>query len=320
MITNSKKTMRDVLIAAITEAMQQQERIYFLSADFGAPALDRLRAQFGDRFKSVGIAEQNLINVAAGLALEGFTVFTYAIAPFIAMRAYEQIRTNLSLHAAFKSLNVNIIAVGTGLSYDVSGPTHHCLEDLTLMRALPHIELFSPSDWGLTQRFLPYCLAQNYPKYLRLDSKPVSCLYPDGVTSDFVKGFTEFLPGADLTIISTGYMTHIALQTADILGVRGIKIGVIDLFLLKNLQREALYQAIQSCAWVLTLEEGLIGCGGMDALIAEILLERQQTHTRLVRMGIRDRYVVELGGREYIHQCYGLDAVSLARTVEQLLS
>ncbi len=122
---NSPQIMRDVLIEQIYQKMFDDERIFFLSADLGSPVLDKVREQFEDRFINVGIAEQNLINVSTGLAFEGFTVYAYAIAPFLTMRAYEQLRVNLSLSSELMELNVNLIGVGAGLSYDVSGPTHH---------------------------------------------------------------------------------------------------------------------------------------------------------------------------------------------------
>ena len=114
------KTMRDALIEGIYRRMHDDRQIYFLSADMGAPILDKLRVDFKDRFINVGIAEQNLVNVAAGLALEGFTVYAYAIAPFL-LRSYEQIRVNLALSSQVRELNVNIIGVGAGVSYDIRG-------------------------------------------------------------------------------------------------------------------------------------------------------------------------------------------------------
>src|SRR5208337_5213045 len=108
-------------------------------ADFGSPKLDKLREDFSDRFINVGIAEQNLVNVSTGLALEGYTVYAYAIAPFLVMRAFEQIRNNMSLLYHTRELNVNLIGVGAGLSYDVSGPTHHSVEDIAIIRTLPNM-------------------------------------------------------------------------------------------------------------------------------------------------------------------------------------
>ncbi|MDD5085010.1 MAG: transketolase, partial [Candidatus Omnitrophica bacterium] len=176
-MSENVKVMRDVLISGIHERMLVDKKIFFLSADFGAPVLDALKDTFKDRFINVGIAEQNLINVSTGLALEGFTVFAYAIAPFITMRAYEQVRVNLALHAEIKELNVNLIGVGAGLSYDISGPTHHSLEDLAIMRLLPNVMVFSPSDCVVASSYLDVLIKCKKPKYIRLDGKPVDRIY-----------------------------------------------------------------------------------------------------------------------------------------------
>lgn len=128
--------MRDSLLRNLWEKMFDDDHIFFLTADFGSPVLDLIRKDHSGRFVNVGIAEQNfLINVAAGLALEGFKVFAYAIAPFITMRCYEQTRVNLALLSKVRKMNVNLIGVGAGYSYTMSGPTHQCYEDLTIMES-----------------------------------------------------------------------------------------------------------------------------------------------------------------------------------------
>ena len=130
--------MRDSFLRQILARMEKDDRVFFVSADFGSPVLDHIRENYPDRFINVGVAEQNLINVSAGLAIEGFKVFAYAIAPFITMRCFEQLRVNLALLSEVRTMNVNLIGVGAGYSYVVSGPTHQCYEDLSLVRSLPN--------------------------------------------------------------------------------------------------------------------------------------------------------------------------------------
>ncbi|MEK7376008.1 MAG: transketolase, partial [Candidatus Margulisiibacteriota bacterium] len=201
---NSKpKLLRDILIEKIYEKMKTDRDIFFLSADFGSFMLDKLRADFKDRFYNVGIAEQNLINVSTGLALEGYTVFAYGIAPFLIMRAYEQIRINLALLSALRPINVNIIGVGAGLSYDVSGPTHHCLEDIGIIRMLPNIELFCPSDGILMEKLTDHIFKTKSPKYLRLDGKYLPDIYDKESNIEVEKGYCELNKGKDVCIVST---------------------------------------------------------------------------------------------------------------------
>lgn len=134
--------LRDALFNRILRKLEGGLDLRIVTADFGAPAFDDIRARFPDNVINVGIAEQNLINVSVGLALEGEVVFTYAIAPFITMRAFEQVRTSVSMLSLERQMNITLIGVGTGLSYDVAGPTHQCLEDVQLMRMLPNMRYF----------------------------------------------------------------------------------------------------------------------------------------------------------------------------------
>lgn len=310
------KTMRDVLIEGIYKKMSQNDRIFFLSADFGAPALDKLRKDFGDRFINVGIAEQNLINVATGLALENYIVYAYAIAPFLTMRAYEQIRLNLSVSSQIKPVNVNLVGVGAGVSYDVAGPTHHCLEDISIMRILPNMTVFSPSDWKLVESFIDYSIDKKTPKYLRLDGKPVIGIYENINDLDIEKGFYELLNplagGRKICLVSTGYLTHRALAVANQLR----NVGVIDVFLLKPLNEELLFDSIKKYDYIISLEEGFINSGGLDSLVSKILYDHE-SNIKLKRMGFKDKYVFDLGRRDYLHELNNLDEKSIIKAVKE---
>ena len=310
------KPMRDVFIEGIYNRMHEDRNLFFISADFGSPKLDKLREQFKDRFINVGIAEQNLINISTGLALEGFTVYAYAIAPFLTMRAYEQIRVNLSLHAQLKEINVNLIGVGAGLSYDVSGPTHHCLEDITIMRSLPNMTLFSPSDWKLTEKFVDYSIRMKKPKYLRLDGKPLPQIYESIEDSEFQNGFKELVKGEKICLVSTGYMSHKALRVANLLNEHQIRVGVIDLFMLKPLNEELFSESISPYDYVITLEEAFINKGGLDSLVASVI-DRKNAKVRLKRMGFEDAYVFDMGSREHLHKLNHLDEKSIIKNIEE---
>jgi len=308
--------MRDVFIEGIYNRMHKDSTLFFISADFGSPKLDMLREEFKDRFINVGIAEQNLINISTGLALEGFTVYAYAIAPFLTMRAYEQIRVNLSLHAQLKEVNVNLIGVGAGLSYDVSGPTHHCLEDITIMRSLPNMTLFSPSDWKLTEKFVDYSIRMKKPKYLRLDGKPLPQIYDSIEDSEFQNGFKELVKGEKICLVSTGYMSHKALRVANLLNEHQIRVGVIDLFMLKPLNEELFSESISPYDYVITLEEAFINKGGLDSLVASVI-DRKNAKVRLKRMGFEDAYVFDMGSREHLHKLNHLDEKSIIKNIEE---
>lgn len=311
-----KKTMRDVFIEQIYNHMKEDDNIFFLCADFGSPKLDILRDEFKDRFINVGIAEQNLINVATGLALEGYTVYAYAIAPFLTMRAYEQIRVNLSLQSQLKEINVNLIGVGAGLSYDVSGPTHHCLEDISIIRTLPNITLFSPSDWALAQRFADYSIKMKMPKYIRFDGKPLPQIYEDVEGVKLENGFFEMMKGNDVCLVSTGYMTHKALNVAKTLLEENTAVGVIDIFLIKPLDEDRLFETLNGYKSVITIEEGFINKGGMDSLVSSIL-DRKNSDVRLKRMGFEDFYNFDTGSRDNLLGSNNLDEGCILNNIKE---
>ena len=312
------KVMRDVFIQQVYYRMRDDRNIFFLCADFGSPKLDKLKEDFKDRFINVGIAEQNLINVSTGLALEGFTVYAYAIAPFLTMRAYEQIRINLSLHAQLREVNVNLVGVGAGLSYDVSGPTHHCLEDITIMKVLPNVEVFSPSDWVLAQGFVDYSIRVKKPKYIRLDGKPLPQIYNSMKDFKIERGFSELKKGKKLCLVSTGIMTHKAMQVAKRLTKDGIEIGLIDVFLIKPLSEASFTKALRKYQAVITLEEGFINNGGLDSLVLQ-LINRKGIRIKFKNMGFSQRYVFDIGSRDYLHKLNKLDEGSIIKNIKALL-
>ncbi len=311
-------TMRDAFIEELHGRMREDESIFFLSADFGSPRLDSIRKDFGGRFLNVGIAEQNLVNVSTGLALEGFTVYAYAIAPFLTMRAYEQIRINLALQSQLKELNVNLVGVGAGMSYDVSGPTHHCLEDLSIMRTLPNIVVFSPSDTNLTRRFVDYSIKVKAPKYLRFDGKALPEIYTDAQGVRIEDGFFEVRKGGEICLVSTGYMTHKAIRAAKLLYEEGVEAGVLDIFLLKPVDADSLYGALRDYRYIVTLEEGFTGKGGLDSVISCVLEERG-FNGGIKRMGLGDEYMFDIGSREYLHKSAGLSEEDIIRNIKTIL-
>jgi len=310
------KTMREALIEKIYEKMCADDSIFFISADFGAPSLDKLRRDFEDRFINVGIAEQNLINISTGLALEGFTVYTYAIAGFLTMRAYEQIRTNLALLSQHKQVNVNLIGVGTGVSYDMSGPSHHCLEDLAIMRILPNIVLFSPSDWLTAEKFVDFSISVKRPKYIRLDGKPLPRIYEKDAEFYWEKGCCELLKGESICLVSTGYMTHRALKIAKELRANKQKIGVVDVFVLKPIIEDAFFDILKKYKYIITIEEAFINKGGLDSFVATILGHRS-ADIKLRNLGFQDKYIFKTGSRDFLSELSHFGEKDIIKAIEE---
>lgn len=303
--------MRDAFLNHLLEAMRQHEDVFLVTDDFGAPTLDKIRAEFGERFINVGIAEQSAVNVATGLAIEGFTTYAYGIAGFMCMRCYEQIRTNLSMAAQQRPLNVNIVGVGAGLSYDISGPSHHCLEDITLMRLLPHIDVFSPSDWTLTARVAEWSLRNHRPKYIRLDSKPVPRIYSSDLPANLEDGYCELVQGGDTCVVATGFMTQVAqralTQSVD-------RVGLVDVFAFRPLNEERLFRTLEKYQRIVTVEEGFINRGGLDMLVTG-LLARHGAHITVHALGVNDHYLFDVGHRSHLHQLCGMDEPGILQAI-----
>ena len=310
--------MRDAILMRIRDAMAEDNKVFFVTADFGSPVIDDIRSKHADRFVNVGVAEQNLINVSAGLALEGFNVFAYAIAPFITMRCFEQIRVNLCLLSQVRSMSVNLIGVGAGYSYVVSGPTHQCYEDISIMRTLPAVQVFSPSDHVQTDAVFDRC-SQNGIRYIRLDAQVLPVIErPESVSSS--RGFNVLRAGRGrVAMISTGFMTHTALKVAADLEAQGVLSTIIDLCDLSRFNAVELADALRDADLVVSMEEGFSGCGGVDALVQRLIRE-QNLDCQFLPIGVRPGYNFELGSRAELHEQVGIGHSVCVQTIMSTLS
>jgi len=309
--------MRDAFLERIFQKMSEDEQIFFVTADFGSPVLDKIRAQFPQRFANVGIAEQNLINLSSGLATEGFKVFAYAIAPFITMRCFEQIRVNLALLSEVRTMNVTLIGVGAGYSYVVSGPTHQCYEDLTIMRALPNVAIYSPADHVTTSALFDQCVTDKGLKYLRLDAQVLPVLY-EAAPPDVTRGFHVHRQGSRVCLLATGYMLHTAIKAADELRDAGIEVGIIDLFSISRFHTQEMQAALSSYDSIVTMEEGFRGRGGVDSMMFEFLARRSMPQ-RMFNIGVEGGYRFELGTRSELHEQVGIGHHAVVASVKQFV-
>mgnify|MGYP001188144982 FL=1 len=312
------RAMRDTFLQSLHALMADDPEIFFVSGDFGSPVLDQIRSDYPDRFLNVGIAEQNLINVTAGLALEGFTVFAYAIAPFLTMRCFEQIRVSLGLLSEVRPMNVNLVGVGAGYSYVVSGPTHQCYEDITLMRSLPNMRVISVSDQVLAAAMpavASHCIG---PKYFRLDAQVLPIIY-EGELETVSDGFHYHRKGKDVCLLATGYMVHTANRVAELLAKDGIEVGVVDIFDLNEFDSKKFNLMLSTYNSLVTMEEGFSGRGGLDSMMFDYL-RRSGIEIKLLNIGVEGGYRFEIGAREVLHEQVGIGVNAVIRKVEKLIS
>ncbi len=301
-------SMRDSFINKIYDLAKEDREVMIVSADMGAPALDRFRLELGTQFLNVGIAEEDMISIASGLASEGKKPYTMAIMPFTTSRCHEFIKLNLGL----MKIPVRVIGIGTGFSYDDSGPTHHTTEDIAIMRAIPNLTIFSPADSVSAAKIAEMSYKENKPVYIRLDRKVQPTIYEE--TDNFEAGFRELKQGFDTCIISTGNMVHEAIQIARKLEETGKIVGIIDVYKLKPINPE-IVRLLSKYKKIISLEEQLLD-GGFGSMISEIITDNF-LQSRLKRIGLRD-YIYCYGGRENIQKNCKIDSDSVINEIEKL--
>ncbi len=300
------QSMRDAFLDEIYHIARQDSRVMLISNDFGAPSLDKFRVDCARQFVHIGIAEQNMVNVATGLALGGKIVYLYSIGPFLPLRCYEQLR----VHLAFKNYHIVAVMVGTGYSYDLSGPTHHTLEDIALMNALPNMTILSPSDSTMGAAFARMTYHEPGAYYVRFDREKFPPLYNEA-KADFSDGLAVPKEGRDLTIVATGVMVHQAFKVVEELAKHSIDAGVIDLYRIKPLNAERLMQVIGKSKRVVTIEENFLE-GGIGSIVSGAITDRA-ADIKLKRFGVPDKYFSQGGSREGLRRLGGLDVDSITQ-------
>jgi transketolase len=292
--------MRNAFAHEITQLAQQDERIVLLSGDIGNRLFDEFKAKCPGRFHNCGVAEANMIGVAAGLALNGLRPICYTIAPFITYRCMEQIRVDVCYH----HLPVTIVGTGAGLAYASLGSTHHSCEDIGMLRVLPGLVVMAPADAHEVRGCLRAVLHQPQPAYIRIGKKGEPLIHASTPEITVGKALVLTLPGK-VTLLSTGNMLPAAQATAALLAAQNISCGVVSLPTVKPLDTALLQQVFAASQVVATLEEHSI-LGGLGGSVAEWLSEQSAPCARLLRFGTADEFYHETGEQEHAHEHFGL--------------
>jgi len=299
---------RDSLFREIQRIAAEDDRVVVLTVDMGAIELDKFKANFRERYINVGEAEQCSISIAAGLALEGKIVFAYGIIPFITLRCLEQIKVDL----CSMKLPVTIIGIGSGFAYGADGLTHHAIEDIAVMRALPEMAIFSPACPASAERITRVAYATPGPKYIRLDKGTYPAIYK--AEHDFSVGLAVHNIGKDVTIIATGTLVHKALAVChELWNKHSVASTVVDLYRIKPVNAQALLHVIEGSKLAVTLEEHSI-IGGVGSVVSEVLAENCVA-VPLKRIGINDEYIFKYGNKEWLHSLCGLDVNTLTKVI-----
>ena len=295
---------------AMPEIASKKDNLKLLTADLALlSGMDRFRASYPEKFLNVGIAEQNMVGIASGLAMEGDCVFATTYASFIAVRSLEHVRQHLS----HLQCNVKVIGSAAGVVAAKSGVSHWATEDLAFTRVLPNMQVFSPADALETVKIMEYAASQDGPMYIRL-SGGLNC--PIVYKEDYVFEPGKLVPlseGEDVAIIATGLMVHESLKAAEILREKNISASVYDMHTIKPLDEATLLEIFKKHNLIVTVEEHNIR-GGMGSAIAEFKAGFANM-PRQIFIGFPDSYA-EAGAQRYIWEQIGLTQDAIACRIE----
>ena len=297
---------------AIMEMAKQRDDFYVMSADLcQSSGLFKFREEFPDRFINSGIAEQNLIGVAAGLAKDGTCIFASSFSPFITMRACEQVRMNMG----YMQLNVKTVGLGSGLIMAQLGNSHYGIEDGSVMRVIPGITVVNPADGVEIMKTVEALCDYPHPAYLRLTGGPgLPIVYEDDIDFQIGKAI-NVREGNDIAIIACGTMVYYAKQAAEILAEKGIDASVIDMHTIKPLDTAAV-DAELGKKLIVTVEEASI-VGGLGSAVAEHLAPKKAKPAQLM-LGIKDTYP-HAGTYQYLLENCRLTGPQIAEDIENAL-
>ena len=292
--------MKKAFIKTLTELAEKDESVYLLTGDLGFAVFEDFAKKFPKRFINCGVAEQNMIGVAAGLALSEKKVYVYSIVPFVTMRCFEQIRNDI----CYQNLDVKIIGIGRGFAYGDLGATHYAIEDIAVLRSLPNITILCPADLAGTRELILKSYQTRKPTYIRLGRSVEKIVY--SVKPQLEIGEPSVIKnGEDGVIIATGDQVGVCLEATKELGNSGYNLKLLDLHTLKPINKELLLKKIGKIKKVFSIEEHNI-IGGLGSAVAEILAEANwQGHFK--RLGVPDEYPSETGSPGYLRKKYQLD-------------
>jgi transketolase len=305
--------MRAAFIRALLDLAERDDRIYLVVGDLGYSIIEPFVARFPARFLNVGVAEQNMTGIAAGMALCGKVVFTYSIANFPTLRCVEQIRNDVCYHNA----DVKIVSVGGGLGYGALGITHHATEDIAVMRALPHTVVVAPGDPIEAELATRAVVEQPGPCYLRLGKSGEPRIHQPGVDFSLGKAITV-REGDDLCLIATGSMLSSAVKVAELLSRDGIQTRVLSMHTIKPLDTEAVLGAARETSAIVTLEEHSV-TGGLGSAVAETLAEFNGVRVAFKRLGLPPMFTSQVGSHDYLKAVYALSVEEILKSLEPIL-
>lgn len=300
--------MRISFVNTLFSLAKKDKRIMLLTGDLGYSVFEKYRETFPKQFLNMGVAEQNMTGVSAGLAMEGKIPIIYSIVPFATMRNFEQIRNDI----CYQNLNVKIVGVGAGFSYGPYGHTHHGLEDIAILRTLPNMVILCPGDPEEVCVATKEALRYKGPVYLRLGKAGEQTIHKNRPSFTIGKGIV-IEDGRDITIIATSTMLQSAWEVLQKLKTKKISTRLISMVSIKPLDIKLIFDCAKKTKAIFTLEEHSI-FGGLGSAVAEYLIQIEKK-VLFRSIGVPDRFTKEIGNQEYMRKANGLSTKQIYQTI-----
>ena len=297
--------MRDAFFNGVYEVIRDNKDAIILTADHDAFGLSKIEKEFPKQFFNVGISEQNMISVAAGLAKSGKIVYVYSINNFITLRSLEQVNVDLCQ----MNLNVNLIGVGAGFTYSTDGPTHQGMQDMQVMRVLPNLEVHNVTDSTNSYEMAKNSYKNNCPKYFRIEKGLFTKIYD---TYDSSCGIHKIINANETYIVTTGFMVHTAIDVSKKIG----DIGVIDVTRIKPFDENLFLEHIKNVKTIITLEENTIS-GGLGEKVG-FVLAKNNINCNFVPVAIKNQHCFSYDSRKSLHKKYNISTNSVIRKINKI--
>lgn len=303
---------RQAICEVLMEKAKDDKDIVVLCSDSrGSASLAPFADAFPEQFVEIGIAEQNLVSISAGLAKCGKKAFAASPACFLSTRSYEQAKVD----CAYSNTNVTLIGISGGISYGALGMSHHSAQDIAAMSAIPNMRVYLPSDRFQTRCLIEALLKDEKPAYIRVGRNPVEDIYEEGNVPFEMDKATVLKEGDDVAIVACGEMVKPALDAANLLEEKGIKATVLDMYCVKPLDKEAIIKAATNARAVLTVEEHA-PFGGLGSMVSQVVGEN--CPKKVVNLALPDAPVIT-GTSKEVFDYYGLNAEGIAKKAMELL-
>lgn len=303
---------RQVVCEALIELAAKDKDILVLTSDSrGSASMTSYAKQLPEQFVEVGIAEQNIVGIAAGLAASGKKPYVASPACFLSMRSIEQVKVDV----AYSHTNVKLVGISGGISYGALGMSHHSLQDIAVMRAIPGITVILPADRHETRKMMEALIKTDEPTYIRIGRNPVEDVYPSGDYEFTIGKAVTMAEGTDLTIIAAGETVRTALDAAEALKQKGIGCRVVNMHTLKPLDEEAVIKAAKETGHLITVEEHSIH-GGLGAAVSEVVVQNCPVPVKI--LGIPDEPAIP-GKSGEVFRHYGISVENISRIALKML-